>query len=160
MAKGKGCVFPSLGLFSYNIKQAKFLHRISKDQKTASCGLALFSVFSKGLLECHHLQQKKKEAFLGYVVLLGLTFPCVPKSTSEQDVSAIPSEAGVGETSFRCPSVDGQTILLQLKPIFFFFSPPVKELWSLWLAVCTHCFAVDLTTPQACKSQTGRSKEE
>lgn len=43
-----------------------------------SCGLALFSVFNKGLLECHHLQKKKKrkEGFLGYVVLVGLIFPC------------------------------------------------------------------------------------
>lgn len=132
---------------------------MSKDPKTTNCGLALFSVFSKGILECHHLQKKKKEAFLGYVLLLGLIFPCVPRSTSWQDVSAIPSEADIEKLHS-----DARVLMLNnpisVKAGIFSFFPPVRELWSLWLAVCTRCFAVDLTTPQACKSQTGRSKEE
>lgn len=110
-----------------------------------NCGLALFSVFNKGLLECHHLQEKKKRR------VFGLYF--------RQDVSAIPSEAEVEKfhSDARVLMLNNPTLV---KANIFPFFPPVKELWSLWLAVCTHCFAVDLTTPQACKSQTGRSEEE
>lgn len=76
-----------------------------------SCGLALFSVFNKGLLECHHLQKKKKrkEKKDFWVTLCWWVLSSrVPRSTTEQDVSAIPSEADVEKLNFRCPSVDAE----------------------------------------------------
>lgn len=114
MGKGKSHVFPSLGLFKCNIKEAEFLHGFSKYQKTTSCCLALFSVFNKRLLECHICIRKRK-AFLGYVVLLALTFP------SKMFLPSL--QKHMLRNFIQTPECWCWAILLQLKPIFFLFSP-------------------------------------